>query len=66
LTERELEVLRMIANWMSNSEIATSLIISENLVKGHVNNILSKLHLAGRTQAAVFAWKEGIVGKDGS
>ena len=61
LTEREMEVLKLIANGQSNSEIAESLVISVNTVKGHVSNILSKLHLADRTQAAVFAWQQGIV-----
>jgi NarL family two-component system response regulator LiaR len=61
LTEREMEILKLIANGMSNSEIADHLVISENTVKGHVSNILSKLHLADRTQAAVYAWREGIV-----
>lgn len=64
LTERELDVLKLIANGMANSEIAEKLFISENTVKGHVSNILSKLHLADRTQAAVYAWREGIVGPD--
>lgn len=63
LTERELEVLRLVANGLSNGEIAAQMVISENTVKGHVSNILSKLHLADRTQAAVFAWKEGVVRK---
>lgn len=61
LSERELEVLRMIANGVSNSEIAARLCISEQTVKSHVSNILSKLHLADRTQAAAFAWREGVV-----
>lgn len=61
LTEREMEILKLIANGLSNSEIMTKLVISENTVKGHVSNILSKLHLADRTQAAVLAWREGIV-----
>jgi NarL family two-component system response regulator LiaR len=61
LTTREMEVLKLIANGLSNSEIAHDLVISENTVKGHVSNILSKLHLADRTQAAVFAWQKGIV-----
>lgn len=65
LTERELEVLREIAAGKSNREIADSLVISEKTVKTHITNILSKLHLADRTQAAVFAWKEGIVRRDG-
>jgi NarL family two-component system response regulator LiaR len=64
LTARELDVLRLIANGMSNSEIAEQLVISENTVKGHVSNILSKLHLADRTQAAVYAWREGIVRRE--
>jgi len=61
LTERELEVLKLIANGLNNSQIAARLVISENTVKGHVSNILSKLHLADRTQVAVYAWQEGIV-----
>lgn len=61
LTEREMDVLKLIAKGMSNTLIAEELVISENTVKGHVSNILSKLHLADRTQAAVFAWQQGIV-----
>ncbi len=61
LTTRELEVLRLVANGLSNSEIAAQMVVSENTVKGHVSNILSKLHLADRTQAAVYAWKQGLV-----
>lgn len=61
LTEREQDVLRLIANGLSNSQIAEQLVISENTVKGHVSNILSKLHLADRTQVAVYAWQKGIV-----
>jgi len=61
LTEREMEVLKLLANGLSNSRIAGQLYISENTVKGHISNILSKLHLADRTQAAAFAWREGIV-----
>jgi len=59
-------VLKLIANGMSNSKIAEQLFISENTVKGHVSNILSKLHLADRTQAAVFAWREGLVSRENS
>jgi NarL family two-component system response regulator LiaR len=62
LSERELEVLRLIADGLANAEIAQRLVLSEKTVKGHVSNILSKLHLADRTQAAVFAWREGVVG----
>ncbi len=61
LTDRELDVLKLIANGLSNSQIAAELVISENTVKGHVSNILSKLHLADRTQVAVYAWQKGIV-----
>lgn len=63
LTERELDVLRLIANGHSNAEIAQQLIISEKTVKGHVSNILSKLHMMDRTQAAIFAWQEGLVSR---
>jgi NarL family two-component system response regulator LiaR len=61
LTERELDVLKLIANGLTNSQIAEKLFISENTVKGHVSNILSKLHLADRTQVAAYAWQKGIV-----
>ena len=64
LTEREVEVLRLIARGFTNQKIAEDLVISIGTVKGHVSNILSKLHLADRTQAAVFAWQEGIVRRE--
>lgn len=64
LSEREMEVLRLIAEGRQNAEIAGTLVISEHTVKRHVSNILSKLHLADRTQAAVYAWREGMVDKD--
>jgi len=64
LTERELDVLKLIASGFSNSQIAKELVISENTVKGHVTNLLSKLHLGDRTQAAVFAWQQGIVKRE--
>jgi len=64
LTNRELEVLKLIAKGLSNSEIADQLIISEFTVKGHVSNVLSKLHLADRTKAAVYAWQKGVVRRD--
>ena len=60
LTERELEVLRLIATGLSNREIAQALTIAEKTVKTHVSNILSKLHLADRTQAAIYALHEGL------
>lgn len=61
LSEREREVLRLIAEGFPNNEIARRLVISEKTVKSHVSNILSKLHLLDRTQAAVFAWREGFI-----
>ena len=61
LTDRELEVLRLIAQGNANAAIAQSLVISEQTVKGHVSNILGKLQLADRTQAAVCAWEQGVV-----
>lgn len=63
LSDRELEVLRLIADGLSNAEIANKLVISEKTVKGHVSNILGKLHMMDRTQAAVFAWREGLVAR---
>jgi len=64
LTKREMEILKLIANGLSNSDIAEKLVISGHTVKGHVSNILSKLHLADRTQAAVYAWRKGVVHRD--
>lgn len=61
LTEREMDVLRLIAQGKSNKEIADALIISEKTVKTHVSNILSKLHLADRTQAAIYALRQRLV-----
>ena len=60
LTEREVEVLVMVARGFSNQEIADMLVISERTVRTHVSNILSKLHLANRTQASLYALKEGL------
>jgi NarL family two-component system response regulator LiaR len=60
LTEREVEVLQAVARGLSNRGIAQELVISEATVRFHVGNILEKLHLANRTQAALFALKEGI------
>lgn len=64
LTERELEVLRQIARGLSNQQIANQLVISEATVRTHVSNILSKLHLASRIQAALYALQEGLASLD--
>jgi NarL family two-component system response regulator LiaR len=60
LTQRELEILRMIAQGRENKEIAEQLVISDATVRTHVSNILGKLHLASRTQAALYALREGL------
>jgi NarL family two-component system response regulator LiaR len=60
LTEREVEVLKLVAQGLTNQEIADRLIISERTVRTHVGNILDKLHLANRTQAALYALREGL------
>jgi NarL family two-component system response regulator LiaR len=64
LTEREMEVLRLIAQGFANKQIADHLVITEMTVRAHVSNILSKLHLASRTQAALFALREGLASVD--
>jgi DNA-binding NarL/FixJ family response regulator len=64
LTSREMEILKLIADGYNNHQLAEHLVISEHTVKGHVSNILSKLHLEDRTQAAVYAWKKGVVRRD--
>jgi NarL family two-component system response regulator LiaR len=63
LTERELEVVRLIAQGCSNREIAEALTISEKTVKTHVSNILGKLHLQDRTQVAIYALQKGLAEK---
>ena len=60
LTAREVEVLRLMAQGLTNPEIARQLVISEATVRSHISNILSKLHLANRVQAALYALQEGI------
>ncbi len=60
LTDREVEILQLIARGKSNQEIAENLVISVATVYTHVSNILSKLHLASRTQAALYALREGF------
>jgi two-component system, NarL family, response regulator LiaR len=64
LTEREVEVLRLVAQGRSNQEIARMLVVSEATVRTHVSSILSKLHLASRTQAALYALREGLASLD--
>lgn len=64
LTEREVETLRLIAHGLSNDEIAQKLTISERTVGKHVSNILEKLHLANRTQAALYALRQGLANLD--
>ncbi|MFO7583257.1 MAG: response regulator transcription factor [Anaerolineales bacterium] len=61
LSEREFDVLRLIAAGKSNAEIAKTLVLGESTIKTHTSNILKKLHLDDRTQAAVYAWQQGIV-----
>ena len=61
LTTREVEVLRLVAQGHTNAEIAAELVISERTVKAHVSNLLGKLHLSDRTQAAIYAWREGLM-----
>jgi two-component system, NarL family, response regulator LiaR len=65
LTERETQVLSLVAQGLSNQEIAGRLVISERTVRTHVSNILGKLHLANRTQAARYALREGLAKLDG-
>ena len=64
LTERELEILKYIAQGMTNQEIADVLVVSERTIRTHVSHILSKLHLANRTQAALYALREGYARLD--
>ncbi len=64
LTEREVEVLKLVAQGRSNQEIAEALVISDATARTHVSNILHKLHLASRTQAALYALREGLASLD--
>jgi NarL family two-component system response regulator LiaR len=60
LTKREVEVLKLVAQGLANQEIADTLVISERTVRTHVSSILDKLYLANRTQAALYALREGL------
>lgn len=61
LTSRETEILQLVVEGLTNKEIASALVISENTVKIHLRNILEKLHLQNRIQAAVYAVRQGLV-----
>ena len=60
LTRRELEALRLIARGLSNQEIATTLVVHERTIAKYVSSILNKLHVSNRTQAALYAIREGL------
>jgi NarL family two-component system response regulator LiaR len=64
LTEREVDVLKLVAQGLTNLDIAEKLVISERTVRTHVSHILDKLHLANRTQAALYALREGLADLD--
>jgi len=64
LTPREVDVLRLVAQGMENPDMAEKLVISEATVRTHVSNIMSKLHLASRTQVALYALREGLASLD--
>jgi len=64
LTSREVDVLRLVAHGDSNQEIAAVLALTEGTVRWHINHILNKLHLANRTQAALYALREGLAALD--
>lgn len=64
LTEREMQILQLVARGLSNQQIAEELVISERTARTHISNILGKLHLANRTQAALYALRTGIAKLD--
>ena len=61
LTERELEVLKLMARGLNNAEIAEALVVSKRTVDSHINSILAKLQVSNRTQAALYALRQGLV-----
>ena len=61
LTQREMEILQCVTSGLANKEIANRLSISERTVKNHLSNIMEKLHVNSRTQAAVYALRRGLV-----
>ena len=65
LTQRETEVLRLLARGLTNEDISRQLFLSEGTVRNHVSSIVSKLGLVDRTQAAAYAWQEGIIHREG-
>ena len=65
MSQREVEVLQLVAQGASNKDIGSTLFISENTVKTHLRNILEKLHLANRSQAAAYAVRAGLTRKEG-
>jgi NarL family two-component system response regulator LiaR len=64
LTEREVDILRLVARGLSNQAIADQFVVSERTVRTHISNILGKLHLANRTQAALYALRQGLANLD--
>ena len=64
LTNREVEVLRLVAKGLGNREIAERLVVTEATVRSHVSNVLSKLHVANRVQATLYALQEGLTSLD--
>lgn len=64
LTEREVDIVRLVAQGLSNRQIAEQLVIGEATVRTHVGNVLNKLHLANRVQATLYALREGITSLD--
>ena len=66
LTPREVEILRLVARGLTNMDIANQLVVSERTIRTHISNILGKLHLANRTQAALYALRQGLTTLDES